>query len=244
MMDWYLTLSRHGWIAPNWPREYGGMGLDTGKMLILLEESERYGVSRVPDQGIVQVGPILMRTARRRSSNITCRKSCRANTSGARAIRSPMRARISRAFRLQPCSTATSSSSTARKSGRRSRTTRRTSTCWCAPSKEGKKQDGISFLLVDVKSPGITIRPIRNIAGHEEFCEVFFDNVRVPQANLVGEPQRGLDGRQGAAVLRAAQHRQPAPAALCVEAARAARTREGIVRRPGFVDKFTRSSST
>jgi len=61
MMDWYLTLSRHGWIAPNWPREYGGMGLDTGKMLILLEESERYGVSRVPDHGIVQVGPIIMK---------------------------------------------------------------------------------------------------------------------------------------------------------------------------------------
>ena len=47
--------------------------------------------------------------------------------------------------------------------------------------KKAKKQDGISFLLVDLKTPGITVRPIRNIAGHEEFCEVFFDNVRVPR---------------------------------------------------------------
>ena len=70
MMDWYLTLSRHGWIAPNWPREYGGMGLDTGKMLILLEESERYGVSRVPDHGIVQVGPIIMKYGQRRTKKI------------------------------------------------------------------------------------------------------------------------------------------------------------------------------
>ena len=61
MMEWYMTLSRHGWIAPNWPREYGGMGLDSGKMLILLEEQEHHGVSRVPDHGIVQVGPILMK---------------------------------------------------------------------------------------------------------------------------------------------------------------------------------------
>src|SRR4030081_1038936 len=61
MMEWYAILSRHGWIAPNWPREYGGMGLDTGKMLILLEEQEQYGVARVPDHGIVQVGPILMK---------------------------------------------------------------------------------------------------------------------------------------------------------------------------------------
>ena len=61
MREWYLTLSQHGWIAPNWPREYGGMGLDAGKMMILLEEQERYGVARVPDHGIVQVGPIIMK---------------------------------------------------------------------------------------------------------------------------------------------------------------------------------------
>ena len=47
--------------------------------------------------------------------------------------------------------------------------------------KQAKKQQGISFLLVDLKTPGITLRPIRNIAGHEEFCQVFFDNVRVPR---------------------------------------------------------------
>ena len=45
--------------------------------------------------------------------------------------------------------------------------------------------------MIDAASPGITIRPIRNIAGHEEFCEVFFENVRVPQANLVGGLNRG-----------------------------------------------------
>ncbi|MDO8553049.1 MAG: acyl-CoA dehydrogenase family protein, partial [bacterium] len=59
--EWYLTLSRHGWIAPNWPREHGGMGLDAGKLMILFEEQERYGVARTPDHGIVQVGPILMK---------------------------------------------------------------------------------------------------------------------------------------------------------------------------------------
>ncbi|MBI3069326.1 MAG: acyl-CoA dehydrogenase family protein [Betaproteobacteria bacterium] len=58
--DWYLTLSRKGWIAPNWPREHGGMGLDPAKMLIFIEEIERWGVARAPDHGIVQVGPILI----------------------------------------------------------------------------------------------------------------------------------------------------------------------------------------
>jgi alkylation response protein AidB-like acyl-CoA dehydrogenase len=54
-----------------------------------------------------------------------------------------------------------------------------------------KKQAGISFLLVDLKTPGITVRPIRNIADEQEFCEVFFDNVRVPADNLVGEINQG-----------------------------------------------------
>jgi len=57
--------------------------------------------------------------------------------------------------------------------------------------KNVKKQEGISFLLVDFKSPGITVRPIRNIAGHEEFCEVFLENVRVPKTNIVGGLNQG-----------------------------------------------------
>jgi alkylation response protein AidB-like acyl-CoA dehydrogenase len=57
--------------------------------------------------------------------------------------------------------------------------------------KSVKQQSGISFLLLDIKSPGITIRPIRNLSGDEEFCEVFFDDVRVPAGNLVGELNTG-----------------------------------------------------
>src|SRR5690606_32182703 len=54
-----------------------------------------------------------------------------------------------------------------------------------------KPQEGISFLLIDMATPGVTVRPIRNIKGDVEFCEVFFDDVRVPQSNLVGAPNQG-----------------------------------------------------
>jgi alkylation response protein AidB-like acyl-CoA dehydrogenase len=57
--------------------------------------------------------------------------------------------------------------------------------------KAARKQEGISFLLVDLKSRGVTVRPIINLDLHDEFCEVFFDNVRVPRTNLVGEPNKG-----------------------------------------------------
>src|SRR3712207_521588 len=59
--------------------------------------------------------------------------------------------------------------------------------------KQAKKQEGISFLLVDMSTPGITVRPIINIELHDEFCEVFFDNVRVPKENLVGQLNKGWD---------------------------------------------------
>ena len=56
-----------------------------------------------------------------------------------------------------------------------------------------KKQEGISFLLIDMKTPGITVRPILTIDGGHEVNEVFFDDVRVPVENLVGEENKGWD---------------------------------------------------
>ncbi len=57
--------------------------------------------------------------------------------------------------------------------------------------KTAKKQEGISFLLVPLDTPGVTVRPIINLEMHDEFCETFFDNVRVPATNLVGEVNKG-----------------------------------------------------
>src|SRR5436305_9884915 len=63
--------------------------------------------------------------------------------------------------------------------------------CLVRASNEGKPQTGISFLLIDMKSPGITVRPIITLDGEHEVNEVFFDNVEVPAENLVGEENKG-----------------------------------------------------
>jgi alkylation response protein AidB-like acyl-CoA dehydrogenase len=63
--------------------------------------------------------------------------------------------------------------------------------CLVRTSTEGRKQEGISFLLIDMKSPGITVRPIITLNEEHEVNEVFFDNVKVPVQNLVGEENRG-----------------------------------------------------
>ncbi len=59
--EWYLLLSRQGWLCPGWPREYGGMGLSAGKQLIMMEEMEEYGCARLPDSGVTMLGPLLIR---------------------------------------------------------------------------------------------------------------------------------------------------------------------------------------
>jgi alkylation response protein AidB-like acyl-CoA dehydrogenase len=58
--DWYMTLSKKGWVAPSWPQVYGGMGLSPEKLIVFIEEQERWGVGRAPDMGITMIGPLLI----------------------------------------------------------------------------------------------------------------------------------------------------------------------------------------
>ena len=83
--------------------------------------------------------------------------------------------------------------------------------CFCLVRTDPKvKQDGISFLLIDMKTPGIEVRPIRIISGVSPFSEMFFTDVKVPKENLVGQAQQGLDHRQAPAAIRArCDHQQP-----------------------------------
>ena len=74
---------------------------------------------------------------------------------------------------------------------------------------DAKKQEGISFLLVDMDQPGITVRPIADISGHAEFCEVFFDDVRTSVDNLVGGLNQGWTVAKSLLGLRAHSHWQP-----------------------------------
>ena len=102
-----------------------------------------------------------------------------------------------------------------------------------------RPQKGISFLLLDMQSPGITIRPIENIAGHEEFSQVFFDDVRTPVTNLVGELHKGWTVAKallGFERLGIGSPGRPRYALTRLE--KVARSR-GLLDDPGFADRFT-----
>ena len=188
---WYLALSAKGWIAPAWPAEHGGMGLSPAKLLIFIEEQERWGVARAPDMGIQMVGPLLIRhgTPEQRArylppilagDHIWCQGYSEPNAGSDLASLRTEAVADGDEFVINGQKTWTTLAQDATHMF-----------CLARTARDGKPQEGISFFLIDLDQPGITIRPIRNIAGHEEFCEVFLDDVRVPADCLVGGINRG-----------------------------------------------------
>jgi alkylation response protein AidB-like acyl-CoA dehydrogenase len=235
---WWNTLYEKGWIAPNWPHEWGGMGLEAGKMVIFLEEMERHGIARPADQGITQVGPIIMKYGtqaqkdhylpRTRSGEILWCQGYSEPNAGSDLANLQTSAVIEGDVFIV--------------NGQKIWTTLAHDSTHIyllvRTDKEAKKQKGISFLLVDLQTPGITIRPIRNIAGHEEFCEVFFDDVRVPRDVLVGKMNEGWTVAKallGFERLNIGSPRRPQYALMRLEMLARAK---GLFADTGFLDRF------
>ncbi len=188
---WYMTLSHLGWLAPAWPKEHGGMGLTPEKLIAYIEETESWGVARCPDQGLVMVGPILMRFGTDEQIKRFLPKILAGEHIWTQGYSEPNAGSDLAAVQTS----AVLEGDIFKVNGQKIWTT------WgmdgthmfmlVRTDKTVKKQAGISFLLVDLKSPGITVRSIENIAGETDFCEVFFDNVLVPIENLVGQINEG-----------------------------------------------------
>lgn len=189
--NWYEKLYRRGFAAPGWPTEHGGMGLAPDKLLIFIEERERLGVVRTPDQGIIMVGPLLMQHGSPEQQDfylpkalsgehIWCQGYSEPNSGSDLASLKTSAVRHGDEFVINGQKIWTTMAQDANQMF-----------CLVRTDPSAKPQAGISFILIDFATPGITVRPIRNIAGDEEFCEVFFDDVRVPCTNIVGKLNDG-----------------------------------------------------
>lgn len=189
--DWYQALSKKGWLAPVWPREHGGMGLSPAKHMIYVEEWGRLGCPRIPDHGIGLSGPLLIHygTEEQKAEflpkilsgeHIWCQGYSEPNAGSDLASLKTSAVLDGDDFVIN---------------GQKIWTTLAHCANWIfvlvRTDKEAKPQRGISVLLVDMTTPGVTVRPIANLREEADFCEVFFDNVRVPAKNLVGEMNQG-----------------------------------------------------
>ena len=186
-LTWLRAQHRDGWRAPSLPQEAGGMGLSLRRQLIYQEELERYGTARPQDHGVRMVAPILLRygTPEQKAHYLPRIMSCEDvwcqgysepdAGSDLASLRTSARVEGDRLV-VNGQKIWTTLAADANMIYMLVRT-----------STGGKKQEGITFLLVSMDTPGIRVRPIRTLAGEAHFCEVFFDEVEVPMANVVGE---------------------------------------------------------
>jgi alkylation response protein AidB-like acyl-CoA dehydrogenase len=188
---WYSILAREGWLCPAWPRQHGGMGLAAAKQLILIEEFERFGCARVSDVGIVMLGPLLIRYGTEAQKAFFLPKIVSGEHVWAQGYSEPNAGSDLAALRTE----AVLDGDEWVVNGQKTWTTLGNDANWmfilARTDKTVKKQAGISFLLVPMDRPGVTVRPILNLDLHDEFSEVFFDDVRVPKDHLVGAVNDG-----------------------------------------------------
>ena len=190
---WYFKLAEQGWLCPAWPKEHGGLGLSPAKQIVLTEEYERHGVARTNDHGIVMLGPLVIQYGTDEQKQRFLPKILTGEHIWCQGYSEPGAGSDLAALRTE----AVLDGDHYVVNGQKIWTTLATDANWVfllvRTDKAAKKQEGISFLLVDMATPGITVKPIINLELHDEFCEVFFDNVRVPAANLVGRLNKGWD---------------------------------------------------
>jgi alkylation response protein AidB-like acyl-CoA dehydrogenase len=190
-IHWLRTLHAGGWRAPAWPREHGGLGLTFARQRIYHEEFERQRIARVIDFGEQMLGPILMAygTAAQQAHWLPRILSC--DDVWCQGYSEPNAGSDLASLRTS----AVLDGDDFLVNGQKIWTTyAQDATHMFALVRTGRferKQQGISFLLMPLNPPGVQIRPIMNIAGEQEFCEVFLTDVRVPRQNLVGALHEG-----------------------------------------------------
>jgi len=188
---WHKILFEQGWVAPGWPKEYGGTGWTPIQRYIFDEECAAASAPRVMPFGVSMVGPVIY-------------------TFGNDAQKAHYLPRIlsNEDWWCQGYSEPGSGSDLASLrtravrdgdhyvvNGQKTWTTTAHWADWIfclvRTSTEGKQQEGISFLLIDMKTPGVTVRPIITMDGGHEVNDVFLEDVRVPAENLIGEENKG-----------------------------------------------------
>ena len=189
--DWAAALAERGWIAPQWPAEFGGAGLSAQQEFILQEEMMRARVPTVNGIGAFLLGPTLLQhgTEEQKASHLP--PIARGEITWAQGFSEPEAGSDLAALRTR----AVRDGGDYVLDGQKVWTSLGQYADWlfvlARTDPEARKHRGITFFLVDASAPGVTIRPITDIRGAAPFTEIFLDGVRVPAANRVGEENRG-----------------------------------------------------
>jgi alkylation response protein AidB-like acyl-CoA dehydrogenase len=191
VMEWHRILFRKGWAAPHWPVEHGGPGFDPTRRFILHDELELANTPALSPFGLVMVGPAIMQFGtvdqQRRflpkilsGEEVWCQGYSEPNAGSDLASLKTRAEDAGDHFVVNGQKTWTTYAQYAN-----------WIFCLVRTDPRAKKQSGITFVLIDLKTPGVTVKPFLTIGGTPAFSETWFDNVKVPKQNVVGSIDGG-----------------------------------------------------
>lgn len=188
---WHKILYEKGWLAPAWPKQYGGPGWTSVRKYIFDSECAEAGTPSLPGMGLQMCGPVLIGHGTEAQKAFHLPRILSGESYWCQGYSEPQSG--SDLASLQTRAVADGDDYIV--DGSKIWTTHAQHADWIfvlvRTRTDGKPQAGITFLLVDMATPGITVRPIISISGEHEVNQVFFDAVRVPQSNRVGAENAG-----------------------------------------------------
>ncbi len=190
-MAWHQVLYKQGWVAPAWPKEYGGTGWDLMQRYIWTTETTLAGAPTTAPMGLGMCGPMLIGHGSEAQKNYYLPRILSGEDYWCQGYSEPTSGSDLASLKLK----ADSDGDELVLNGSKIWTTHahyaNRMFILVRTDDSGKPQQGITFLLLDMDSPGITVKPIIFASGTHEVNQVFFDNVRVPKANIVGQENQG-----------------------------------------------------
>jgi alkylation response protein AidB-like acyl-CoA dehydrogenase len=190
-LAWHKVLYKKGWVAPAWPVEYGGTGWTPTQRFIFSEETARADCIRLMPFGLAMVGPVIYTFGTLEQKAYFLPRILSGEDWWCQGYSEPGAGSDLASLRTA----AVPDGDYYIVNGQKTWTTMAQHADWgfflVRTDKDAKQQEGISFLLIDMKSPGITVRPIITLGGEHEVNEVWLEDVRVPQSQRVYEENKG-----------------------------------------------------
>ncbi len=188
---WQQILYKKGWLVPDWPVEYGGTGWSLTQRYIFAQECARYETPGISPMGLKMCGPMLIGYGSEEQKSYYLPRILSGEHIWCQGYSEPGSGSDLASLKTSAVSDGDDYVVNGTKIWTSFAHHANMMFALVRTSSEGKVQQGISFLLIDMTSPGITVKPIINLEGSHELNQVFFDNVRVPKANRVGQENQG-----------------------------------------------------
>ena len=189
---WLDRMAQRGWTAPTWPMEFGGGGLSKDEEQVLAREMSRINApAPLSGHGLTMIGPAILEFGNEEQCNEHLPRIAKGEIRWCQGYSEPGAGSDLASLQCRADEDGDDFVVNGSKIWTSGADQADWIFCLVRTDFQASKHEGISFLVFDMESPGVTVSPIELISGSSEFCQTFFDDVRVPKRNLIGRPGQG-----------------------------------------------------